>query len=269
MALNLKDLAKKSATDKKARQGALGQGKTAARPWEVESWEKPAATVEPEDAEVSTSSGEHAPAEVIAMTETAAPVAAWNVPVDPSATEPTATEDADPQESVLAHSSEERRGTRTAASGDQDLDLGVDDVISFVEDLKIKLRSSQKSKRALEEVVAASKTKIEEVGALSVERARELVQLNQEIARLKGENEQQLAELCRADDDRSEAALVLKRLKANLAETRTEVRTREEQIARLQAEVAKTRQLAEAREEQVAASHLRLLSREIRPARGL
>ena len=43
MALNLKDLAKKPAAGRKTEPGAVGQAKTTARPWEVESWEQPAA----------------------------------------------------------------------------------------------------------------------------------------------------------------------------------------------------------------------------------
>jgi chromosome segregation ATPase len=256
MALNLKDLAKKPETEKKTKSGALGQGKKAARPWEVESWEKPAMPVEAEVAGVSTSSDEPTPVEAFAVEETPAPDEARDAPMDASAADSAAmiSEEAVSQERVPAHRREERRGSRTAATEEKEPDLGVDDVLAFVEDLKLKLKNSQKSKRALEEILTASKTKMEEVEALAAERSMQIVKLNQAVARLTGENEQQLAELCRADDDRAEAALVLKRLKVNLSEMKTQICALEEQNARLQAELAKARQSAMAREEQVAAS---------------
>ena len=260
MALNLKDLSKKSGTGPKT--DSAGTGQAAARPWQVESWEKPAEPAEP--------LAKAKPEEQLVLPEVPAvrrqePPAARVAPAPPARVAPspparavaepapaTRALEEDDADELPAHRGPERRGARAVSS--EDIDLSVDDVLAFVEELKVKLRNSQRSKRALEEVLAATKTKTEDAEVQSAARAREIAQLGQELARVKAENERQLAELIRADDDRSEAALALKRLTHNLTELREQVRGREEDIARLQTALANGRKLAESREQQVAAS---------------
>jgi hypothetical protein len=261
MALNLKDLGKKPASGQRAESAGTVQGKAAARPWQVESWEQPAVPAASVETPVAATSDELAaepdveiaPA-VAAPAKPAAP-AKSAAPTKPAVAKPVAPPaefDDDSTDDAPTYRGQERRGARTVST--EDLDVSVDDVLAFVEELKVKLRNSQRSKRALEEVLAATKTKMEDGEVQSSARAREIAQLNQEIARVKAENERQLAELCRADDDRSEAALALKRLTYNLTETRAQIRAREEEITRLQTALANGRKLAESREQQVASS---------------
>ena len=244
MALNLKDLSKKSGTAKKAESAPAepGQARPTARPWEVESWEKTADSGGGDDAEV-------APDEAAAVeAQRAAPSVTTEESPDPSS----ASSDSIPDEVESADSEIEASAPVPAAT--EDADLGVDDVLAFVEELKFNLRNSQKSKRTLEEGLAVAKTKMEEMAALAETRAREIKQIKQDLAKMRGENERLLAEMCRADEDRAEAAREIQRLGLGLKEAKTQARSFEDQIAKSRIALLNARKMAEARTQQATAS---------------
>jgi ElaB/YqjD/DUF883 family membrane-anchored ribosome-binding protein len=63
-------------------------------------------------------------------------------------------------------------------------------------------------------------------------RAREIKQLKQDLAKVKGENDRLLAEMCRTDEDRAEAAREIQRLGLSLKEAKTQARSLEDQVAK-------------------------------------
>ena len=243
MALNLKDLSKKAGSGKKAEVAPAepAEARPTARPWEDEPWGKTAAV-----------SGEGDDAET-------APDEAAVVEAEPAAPSSRAPENASPSAAASEPVPEdvadtEIEGRAAAPAEGEDSDLGVDDVLAFVEELKLKLKNSQKSKRTLEEGLAAAKTRMEEVVALGEARAREIKQLKQDFARVRGENERLLAEMCRTDEERAEAAREFQRLTLGLKEAKTTARSLEDQVAKSRIAVLNARRQAEARDQEVAAS---------------
>jgi len=241
MALNLKDLSKKAGPSKKATTPSEpGEGRPTARPWEVEPWEKTADSGQGDDSETAPEAVAAVEAEPEAL-----PVSAEESPsssASESVPDDTALDDSEPEVSTVAPSATE------------DADLGVDDVLAFVEELKFKLKNSQKSKRTLEEGLSAAKTRADEVAAMAEARAREIKQLKLDLAKLKGENDRLLAEMCRTDEDRAEAAREIQRLGLSLKEAKTQARTLEDQIAKSRMALLNAKKQVEAREQQAAAS---------------
>jgi hypothetical protein len=243
MALNLKDLSKKAGTGKKAVSEEPGEARPTARPWEVEPWEKTSAVSGAgDDAETAPDEAAVVEAEPAAPSarapDNAAPSAAASEPV--------------PEDVEVADTETEGRAAPSAET--EDSDLGVDDVLAFVEELKLKLKNSQKSKRTLEEGLAAAKTRMEEVVALGEARAREIKQLKQDLTRVKGENERLLAEMCRTDEERAEGAREIQRLTLGLKEAKSTARSLEDQVAKSRIAVLNARRQAEARDQEVASS---------------
>jgi DNA repair exonuclease SbcCD ATPase subunit len=244
MALNLKDLSKKSGTAKKAGSALTepSEARPTARPWEIEPWEKTADSGQGDDSET-------APDAAVALE---AELAAASATTEESPAQSAAASDSIPDEVELADSDSE--GSSAVAPATEDADIGLDDVLAFVEELKFKLKNSQKSKLTLEEGLAVARTRMEEMAALAEARAREIKQIKQELARVRGENERLLAEMCRADEDRAEAAREIQRLGLGLKESKTHARSFEDQIAKSRIALLNARRLAETRAQQAAAS---------------
>jgi hypothetical protein len=245
MALNLKDLSKKAGPGKKAEVAPAepAAARPTARPWEDEPWGKTAAvSAEGDDAETAPDEA------AVVEAEPAAPSAKAPENASPSA------EAGEPVSEDVAVAEAETEGRAAPPAESEDSDLGVDDVLAFVEELKLKLKNSQKSKRTLEEGLASAKTRMEEVVALGEARAREIKQLKQDFARVRGENERLLAEMCRTDEERAESAREIQRLTLGLKEAKTTARSLEDQVAKSRIAVLNARRQAETRDQEVAAS---------------
>jgi hypothetical protein len=241
MALNLKDLSKKTGPAKKATTPSEpGEARPTARPWEVEPWEKTADSGQGDDSEAAPEAAAAVEAEPEAPSVSAEESPSSSA--SESVSDDTALDDSEPEVSAVAPSATE------------DADLGVDDVLAFVEELKFKLKNSQKSKRTLEEGLSAAKTRADEVAAMAEARAREIKQLKLELAKVKGENERLLAEMCRTDEDRAEAAREIQRLGLNLKEAKTQARALEDQMAKSRMALLNAKKQVEAREQQATAS---------------
>ena len=244
MALNLKDLSRKAATGKKpgSPEPSPGEGRPTARPWEIEPWEKTADSGQGDDSET-------------------APEAAAAVEAEPEAPSASAEETPSRSSSASAFISDdaaladsEIETSVAAPAATEDSDLGIDDVLAFVEELKFKLKNSQKSKRTLEEGLSAARTRADEVVAMAEARAREIKQLKLDLAKVKGENDRLLAEMCRTDEDRAEAAREIQRLGLGLKEAKAQARSLEDQIAKSRMALLNAKKQVEAREQQATAS---------------
>jgi myosin heavy subunit len=250
MALNLKDLSKKAGPSKKATTPSEpGEGRPTARPWEVEPWEKTADSGQGDDSETAP--------EAVAAVE--AEPEAPSVSAEESPSRSSSASESLPDDDAFADS--EPEVSAVAPSATEDADLGVDDVLAFVEELKFKLKNSQKSKRTLEEGLSAAKTRADEVVAMAEARTREIKQLKLDLAKVKGENDRLLAEMCRTDEDRAEAAREIQRLGLSLKEAKTQARTLEDQIAKSRMALLNAKKQVEAREQQATASEAEAVQR--------
>lgn len=123
------------------------------------------------------------------------------------------------------------------------------DMMSIVADLRQQLEQSLELNGTLQEELAAIRTSKQEAETLVTARTQEIERIRKDLSSLQTENERLMVELGSSEEERSEAAKVINRLKGDLEDRKQEIQSLQEKVSSLENTLEVTGREAESREQ--------------------